>query len=160
MCLKSHVWTNVFTGAAFVSLMLSITRHSSLRRGGGGLGRGGGRGHYAHAWVRRQKKVCVPKICLQLRHLVNFKPGQKVGHTVQTRVPHASCVPASLGEPALFTTCLIWLAAFNVVGSMDPAYATAHTSPREGSQFDLKFQFFISTPGPATVAFMMCRVPI
>ena len=48
MCLKSHVWTNVFTGAqfilacaAFVSLMSSITRHSSLRRGGGGLGRGG-----------------------------------------------------------------------------------------------------------------------
>ena len=34
--------------------------------------------------------------------------GQDVGHIVQTRVPHASCVPASPGEPALFTTSLIY----------------------------------------------------
>ena len=35
--------------------------------------------------------------------------GQDVGCIVLTRVPHASCVPASPGEPALFTTSLIYL---------------------------------------------------
>ena len=34
---------------------------------------------------------------------------QDVGHFVQTRAPHMAYVPASPGEPALLTTCLIYL---------------------------------------------------
>ena len=51
-----------------------------------------------------------------------------IGHMVQTRVPRASCVPASHGEPALFTTSLIYLSNMH------------HTVPRQTTMCCVKLR--------------------